>query len=153
MNYTMENEYLQVTVTTDGAQIKSVKRKCDNVEHIWQADPDLWPKHGPILFPYPSRIRGGVLTAKGKEYPGGIHGFAKDMEHTLVAQTENSIILERKTSEETPAMRICSLASVTIPALPFPLIVTTLPQTMNCVLTALNLLCACNPAIPAVSEK
>ena len=104
MNYTMENEYLQVTVTTDGAQIKSVKRKCDNVEHIWQADPDLWPKHGPILFPYPSRIRGGVLTAKGKEYPGGIHGFAKDMEHTLVTQTENSIILELKTSEETLAL-------------------------------------------------
>ena len=69
MNYSIENELLKVTVTTEGAQICSVKRKCDDVEHIWQADPALWPKHGPILFPYPSRIRGGFLTIKGKQYP------------------------------------------------------------------------------------
>ena len=33
MEYTIENEYLKVTVTTRGAQVKSVIRKCDNVEH------------------------------------------------------------------------------------------------------------------------
>lgn len=99
----MENAYLQVTVTSAGAQVKSVKRKSDAVEHIWQAEP-LWPKYGPILFPYPSRIRGGVLTAKGKEYPAEIHGFAKDMEHTLVSQTENTIVLELADSEKTWAL-------------------------------------------------
>ena len=103
MDFTMENEYLQVTVTSAGAQVKSVKRKCDAVEHIWQAEP-LWPKYGPILFPYPSRIRGGVLTAKGKDYPAEIHGFAKDMEHSLVAQTENTIVLELADSEKTWAL-------------------------------------------------
>ena len=99
----MENAYLQVTVTSAGAQVKSVKRKSDAVEHIWQAEP-LWPKYGPILFPYPSRIRGGVLTAKGKEYLAEIHGFAKDMEHTLVSQTENTIVLELADSEKTWAL-------------------------------------------------
>lgn len=103
MDFKMENEYLQVTVTSAGAQVKSVKHKSDNTEHIWQAEP-LWPKYGPILFPYTSRIQGGVLTAKGKEYPADIHGFAKDMEHTLVAQTENTIILELKDSEATLAL-------------------------------------------------
>lgn len=103
MDFTMENAYLQVTVTSAGAQVKSVKRKCDGVEHIWQAEP-LWPKYGPILFPYPSRIRGGVLTAKGKEYPADIHGFAKDMEHSLVSQTENTIVLELADSPETYAL-------------------------------------------------
>ena len=39
MDFTIENAYLKVTVTTQGAQIKSVTRKCDGVEHIWQADP------------------------------------------------------------------------------------------------------------------
>ena len=38
MEYIIENEYLKVTVTTWGAQVKSVIRKCDGVEHIWQAD-------------------------------------------------------------------------------------------------------------------
>ena len=40
--FTIENEYLKVTVTTWGAQVKSVIRKCDNVEHIWQADKSVW---------------------------------------------------------------------------------------------------------------
>ena len=104
MNYSIENELLKVTVTTEGAQICSVKRKCDDVEHIWQADPALWPKHGPILFPYPSRIRGGFLTIKGKQYPADIHGFAKNMEHSLVSQNENTVVLELKTSRESLAL-------------------------------------------------
>ena len=103
MFYTMENELLKVTVTTSGAQIASVLRKCDGVEHIWQAE-ELWPKHGPILFPYPSRVRGDYLTIKGKKYPAQIHGFAKDMEHTLVCQGENSIVLELKANSQTLAM-------------------------------------------------
>ena len=32
--FTIENEYLKVTVTTWGAQVKSVIRKMDGVEHI-----------------------------------------------------------------------------------------------------------------------
>ena len=35
--FTIENEYLKLTVTTNGAQITSVVRKCDGVEHMWQA--------------------------------------------------------------------------------------------------------------------
>ena len=38
MEYTIENEYLKLTVTTWGAQVRSVVRKSDGVEHIWQAD-------------------------------------------------------------------------------------------------------------------
>ena len=34
MDYTLENEYLKVTITTSGAQVKSVIRKCDGVEHM-----------------------------------------------------------------------------------------------------------------------
>ena len=103
MYYSMENELLKVTVTTEGAQIAGVLRKCDGVEHIWQAE-ELWPKHGPILFPYPSRVRGGYLTIKGKQYPADIHGFAKDMEHTLVSQDDTSIVLELKTGDATLAL-------------------------------------------------
>ena len=47
MDYILENEYLKVTVTTWGAQLKSVVRKCDGVEHMWQAD----KSHGAITHP------------------------------------------------------------------------------------------------------
>ena len=54
MDYTIENEYLKVTVTTFGAQLKSVVRKCDGVEHMWQAR-----MSGDIMHPFFSPSPGG----------------------------------------------------------------------------------------------
>ena len=101
MEYTIENEYLMLTVTTWGAQAKSVIRKCDDVEHIWQADKDVWGYHAPILFPHTGKVVDGLIEAKGNVYPSGQHGFARLMEHTLVRQTEDSIVLELRSNEGT----------------------------------------------------
>ena len=63
MDYTLENEYLKVTITTFGAQVKSVIRKCDGVEHMWQADKEVWGYHAPILFPHCGKVTDGVIEA------------------------------------------------------------------------------------------
>ena len=101
MDYIIENEYLKVTVTTFGAQLKSVLRKCDGVEHVWQADPDVWGYHAPILFPHAGKVVDGVIEAKGGTYQSGQHGFARLMEHEFVEQTDNTIVLELRSNEET----------------------------------------------------
>ena len=103
MEYTIENEYLKLTVTTWGAQVKSVIRKCDNVEHIWQADKSVWGYHAPILFPHTGRVVDGVIEVGGKRYESGQHGFARGMEHTLVDQTADTIVMELCADEETLA--------------------------------------------------
>ena len=101
MEYTLENDYLKVTVTTWGAQVKSVVRKCDGVEHIWQADPAVWGYHAPILFPHAGKVVDGVIEAKGKTYASGQHGFARGMEHAFVDQTADTIVLELCACPET----------------------------------------------------
>lgn len=101
MEYTIENEYLKVTVTTWGAQVKSVIRKCDGVEHIWQADKSVWGYHAPILFPHAGKVVDGTIHAKGKDYPSGQHGFARLMEHDFVEQNRDTIVLELCSSPET----------------------------------------------------
>lgn len=101
MDYTMENEYLKVTVTTWGAQIKSVIRKCDGVEHIWEADPALWEYHGPTMFPYVDRIRNNTITVDGISYPAPLHGFAQGMERKLVSRGEAYVEMELTDSPET----------------------------------------------------
>ena len=101
MDYTLENRYLKVTVTTDGAQLKSVIRKCDGVEHRWNADPTGWGYHAPILFPHTGRLAGGEFEAKGKTYAAGAHGFARLMEHRLVKHSPQQLVLELVSSEET----------------------------------------------------
>ncbi len=101
MEYTIENEYLKLTVTTAGAQVKSVVRKCDNVEHIWQADPEVWGYHAPILFPHAGKVVGDKIIAKGREFPASQHGFARLMEHEFVEQSTDTIVLELCSSPET----------------------------------------------------
>ena len=101
MEYTIENEYLKVTVTTWGAQVRSVIRKCDNVEHIWQADKTVWGYHAPILFPHAGKVVDGIIEAKGKRFPSGQHGFARLMEHEFVDRTADTIVLELCSSPET----------------------------------------------------
>ena len=103
MDYTIENAYLKLTVTTWGAQVKSVVRKSDGVEHMWQAEPEVWGYHAPILFPYAGKLCGGVLEAKGGTYSGGQHGFARLMEHSFVRQSADTIVLELTDSPETLA--------------------------------------------------
>lgn len=104
MEYTIENQYLTVTVTTWGAQVKSVVRKSDGVEHMWQADPAVWGYHAPILFPHCGRLPGGILNAKGQDFQAAQHGFARSMEHRFVRQTAHQIVLELTDSPETLAL-------------------------------------------------
>ena len=105
MNYVIENEYLKVTVTTYGAQVCSVIRKEDGVEHIWQADPAVWGYHAPILFPYTGKLKDGKLIAKGREYTSTAqHGFARTMEHELVYHKKDTLVMQLKETEETLAV-------------------------------------------------
>lgn len=105
MEYIIENEYLKVTVTEWGAQVKSVIRKSDGVEHIWQADPGVWGYHAPILFPYCGRLKDGVLEAKGKTYASPAqHGFARTATHRFLRQTGTQVVLELTDSPETLAI-------------------------------------------------
>ena len=101
MKYSIENEILKVTVLDRGSQICSVIHKCDGVEHIWQADPNVWGKHGPILFPHCGGLTDGVMNAKGNTYKYTKHGFAKEMAFSLAEQTENQLVLELTDSPET----------------------------------------------------
>ncbi len=103
MEYSIENEYLKLIVTTWGAQVKSVIRKCDGVEHMWQADPEVWGYHAPILFPHAGKVVDGKIEAKGGVYESGQHGFARLMEHEFVDQTADTIVLELCSSPETLA--------------------------------------------------
>ena len=101
MDYTLENEYLKVTVTTFGAQVKSVVRKCDGVEHIWQADKSIWGYPAPILFPHCGKVVNGEIKAKGKTYNAAQHGFARLLEHSFVDRSADTLVLELCANEKT----------------------------------------------------
>lgn len=104
MNYTIENEFLKVTVSSLGASLHSVIRKEDGVEHIWQPTPDSWQRQAPVLFPYVGRLQDEHFRVKGMSYRGDVHGFCSTMEHTLIQKTENTLVWELRDSSETLAL-------------------------------------------------
>jgi len=105
MDYILENEYLKVTVTTWGAQLKSVIRKCDGVEHMWHADKSVWGYHAPILFPFCGKVKDGMIETRGQHFENlPQHGFARIGEHTILQHTQNTVVLELRDSEATMAM-------------------------------------------------
>ncbi len=95
MEYVIENDLLRVTVTSWGAQVKSVIRKCDGVEHMWQADKSVWGYHAPVMFPFCGKLKDGKHIAKGKEYTwNAAHGLARTSEHTLVYHNKDTVVLQ-----------------------------------------------------------
>lgn len=101
MEYVLENARLKVTVSSHGSEPVSVVYKDSGRECLWQADKSVWGRHAPILFPYTGKLPDGKMVVDGKEYPGGQHGFARDMEHALVSQEPDKLVLELASSPET----------------------------------------------------
>ena len=101
MEYTLENEYLKLTVASLGAEVVSLVRKSDGVEHIWQADPAVWRCHAPVLFPHCGKVVDGTIHAKGRDFPAKQHGFAREMETVLVSQTPEKLVLALESNPET----------------------------------------------------
>ncbi|MBK7311080.1 MAG: hypothetical protein IPI93_09860 [Sphingobacteriaceae bacterium] len=49
MVYYLRSNNLIVSINSKGAEIASVK--CNELEYIWQAKADVWPRHAPFYFP------------------------------------------------------------------------------------------------------
>ena len=104
MQTVISNEFLNVTIDTHGAEVVSVKNS-KGEELIWQADPAIWDRHSPVLFPWAGRLANGELIHNGKHYSGGQHGFIRDLEHTLKQNNGISAQLMFRADEETKTLR------------------------------------------------
>ena len=101
MLYFLENESLKILINSLGAEVKSVFGKKNNFEYIYQGNPELWRGGTYHVFPICGRLYEGKYTYKGKEYQMGIHGFSRDLEHTLVKKTDKELVFTLKPSKET----------------------------------------------------
>ena len=96
MEHILENEKLKVTVSDHGAEIRSVIRKSDGTELMWQADPAYWGRTSPVLFPLVGNYFEKKSVYDGKTYEMGQHGFARDMDFTLIKETKDELVFELK---------------------------------------------------------
>jgi len=98
---TIHNELLTIDVDTKGAELISIRAVKDNLEYLWQGDSKVWGRHAPILFPMVGKLNENKTIIEGNTYSMGQHGFARDLEFKLVAQTSKSVSYELLFNEET----------------------------------------------------
>ncbi len=85
MQAVLENDDLKVTINHFGAELSSIVKKENNVEYMWNADEKFWKRSAPVLFPFVGSLRNKEFLYEGIAYPMGQHGFARDMEFSLVS--------------------------------------------------------------------
>lgn len=101
MEYTLVNNFLTVKISNHGAEIQSIVDNHTHTEYIWQADPKIWKRHAPVLFPIVGSLKDNQYIYDGKIYNMTQHGFARDMDFEVESQTKDSITFLLKDTPET----------------------------------------------------
>ncbi|MDO4214342.1 MAG: aldose 1-epimerase family protein [Bacteroidales bacterium] len=96
---TLQNEKLTIQVSSHGAELCSLM--AHGKEYLWQADPAFWKRHSPVLFPIVGGVWENEYRVDGTTYPLSQHGFARDMDFTLVKEEADEVQYELQSSDET----------------------------------------------------
>lgn len=97
--YQLKNDFLTVQVKSLGAEVISIKNS-EETEFIWQANPSVWGRHAPVLFPIVGRLKDNHYYLDDKEYQMTQHGFARDQEFDVESQTDSKLVLSLVTNED-----------------------------------------------------
>ncbi len=100
----VENEFLKVTIRPQGAEMTSIYNKQTQTEHLWQADPAVWPWHAPNLFPIVGGLVNNELQVKGNTYHMNRHGFTRESVFSLIDSSEKYAKFSLPFSESTLAV-------------------------------------------------
>ncbi len=99
MIISLKNNIMEIKIDTLGAELKSIL--CSGTEFMWQGSDDSWKRTSPILFPIVGSLIDDNYTIDNKFYTLTPHGFARDMEFSVIEETPTLIMLGVKSTQET----------------------------------------------------
>ncbi|UAY54060.1 aldose 1-epimerase family protein [Arachidicoccus terrestris] len=89
--YIIQNEQLEIVVAAKGAELQKIYNKETGLDYLWSGDPAFWGKHSPVLFPIVGTLKDGSYLYNNQTYHLSRHGFARDLEFTVIHQSEAAI--------------------------------------------------------------
>ena len=98
---TLENDNVKVKINSFGAELQSLFNKKSGIEHMWNADPAIWKRHSPVLFPIVGKVVNNCYKVNDQTFELGQHGFARDMEFTLLTESDTSLTYELQWTSST----------------------------------------------------
>lgn len=105
MTHTISNELFRLGIQQQGVEISSFKSRKTDTEYIWDAQPDIWGSHAPVLFPIIGALNNGATQIEHADFAIPKHGLIRHNNNLeLIAKTENSLEFQLLYSEETLAL-------------------------------------------------
>lgn len=101
MQFILKNDYIVAKINSYGAELCSLQGRESGREYLWNGDPAYWNRSSPILFPFVGRLHTNRYTYQSKQYEMRQHGFARDMEFTLVKKSMDEAVFTLCDTEQT----------------------------------------------------
>ncbi len=98
-DYKITNGIISIAVHGKGAELSSLKK--GDVEYLWNADPSVWNRSAPQLFPIVGTLSGNEYRCSGRTYRMTRHGFARDSMFSVTKQADKSICFTLRDTPET----------------------------------------------------
>lgn len=97
----IKNSQITACFNIKGAELCSLQSNETHREYIWDGNAAFWNKHAPVLFPIVGTLKNNSYKYDDKDYNLSRHGFARDLDFTIIYQQEDEIIFALKFDEET----------------------------------------------------
>ena len=95
----LKNDKITMVISTLGAEPQSLV--FEGREYLWNGNKEYWFRRAPLLFPMIGPTKDDKIGFEGKEYSMPNNGFARDMEFTLVGQSESEAVFVLEDTAET----------------------------------------------------
>lgn len=86
----IENEWLKVSIATEGAEVREVLHKKNGLSYMWSGDSAYWGRVSPVLFPIVGRLKRDRFVLNDKTYHMSQHGFLRDVHFEAGVQTKET---------------------------------------------------------------
>lgn len=101
MGYKITDGIIEAIINSHGAELKSLKLLKDNEEFMWDADPKIWGRTSPVLFPIVGGLKGEKYSYNGITYKMEQHGFARDNEFQVISYEKTKVVFLFESNSET----------------------------------------------------
>lgn len=102
--YYLENDLLKIAFRERCGELASIFDKKNEIEFMWQADPNVWTWSAPILFPIVGGLKNDTLHVNGASYAMARHGFFRNSIPEVEEHSNRHIVFLLKSSSETKAV-------------------------------------------------
>ncbi|OGX81843.1 hypothetical protein BEN48_06075 [Hymenobacter glacialis] len=100
-HYTLFTPSCRATFASHGAELTSLVTSANGLEYLWPADPAVWGRHAPVLFPLVGRLPGDVYHHEGRDYKLPQHGFARDQQFAVLRHQPTELVFQLQHDEST----------------------------------------------------